>query len=164
LNYVATKNEHRGTLGMIAAASFIFATIFFIFSLPFFWNQVRVLRNWPETNAQVLNSEVVTAPPEGHENVYRAKLLVLYTVAGQPVTSELTSFESRNYDATLQRTHQFPVGSMHRVRYDPANPSQARLGAGWNRTFFALPLIVLSMAALFLCVGAVCLAVAKAKC
>jgi len=155
-------NEKRGTLGMIAAASFIFAAIFFIFSLPFFWNQVRVLRNWPETDAQVLRSEVVAGSPEGHENLYRAQLLVLYTVAGQPVTSELTSFESRNYEATLQRAQQFPVGSWHRVRYDPANPSQARLGAGWNRTFFALALIVLSMAALFLCIGAVFAAVAKA--
>jgi hypothetical protein len=145
---------------MIAAASFIFAAIFFVFSLPFFWNQVRVLR-WPETDAQVLRSEVVTGAPEGHESLYRAQLLVLYTVAGRPVTSELTSFESRNYEATLQRTQQFPVGSHHVVRYDPANPSQARLGAGWNRTFFALPLIVLSMAALFLCVGAAFAAVAK---
>lgn len=158
----AGVNEKRGTFGMIAAACFIFAAIFFVFSLPFFWNQARVLRTWPEADAQILRSDVVASPPEGHENVYRAKLLVLYTVAGQPVTSELTSFESRNYEATLQRSRQFPVGSHHQVRYDSANPSQARLGAGWNRTFFALPLIVLSMAALFLCLGAVCLAVAKA--
>ena len=90
------------------------------------------------------------------------KLQVLYTVAGQPITAEMTSFESTNYEATLQRTEQFPVGSHHRVRYDPANPAQARIGAGWNRTFFALPLIVVAMAAFFACVGAVCLAIAKA--
>jgi hypothetical protein len=156
------SNEKRGTFGMIAAASFIFAAIFFVFSVPFLWRQVEVVRNWPETDAQILRSEVVIGPPEGRENLYRARLLVLYTVAGQPVTSELTSFESRNYEATQQRAQQFLVGSHRRVRYDPANPSQARLGAGWNRTFFALPLIVLSMAALFLCVGAVFLAIANA--
>ncbi len=27
------------------------------------------------------------------------------------------------------------------IRYDPANPEQARIGAGWNRRFFAVPLI-----------------------
>jgi len=156
-------NQRRGTLGMIAVANFIFAAIFFVFSLPFFWRQIQVVRNWPETDAQVLRSEVVAGTPEGHENVYRAKLAVLYTVVGKPVIAELTSFESRNYEAALQRTQQFPVGSHHSIRYDPANPSQARLGAGWNRTFFALPLIVLAMAALFACVGAVFLAVAKAK-
>jgi len=155
-------SEKHGTLRVIAVANFLFATLFCIFSLPFLWHQVRVLQTWPETDAQVLQSEVVAAPPAGHENLYRAKLQVLYTVAGQPITAEMTSFESTNYEATLRRTEEFAVGSRHRVRYDAANPSQARLGAGWNRTFFALPLIVLAMAAFFACVGAVCLAIAKA--
>jgi len=155
-------NEKHGTLRVIAAANFIFATIFLIFSLPFFWHQVQVLRQWPETDAQVLRSEVVNVTPTGHENVYRAQLQVLYTIAGKPVTSDLTSFESTNYEATLQRAEQFPVGSRHAIRYDPGNPSQARLGAGWNHAFFALPLMVLAMAALFSFIGAAFLAVAKA--
>jgi Protein of unknown function (DUF3592) len=154
-------NEKRGTLRMIASANFIFAILFLLFSLPFFWRQIQVLRQWPETDAQVLRSEVVAAPASGHESVYRAELHVLYTVGGQPVTSELTSFESTNYDATLQRTQQFPVGSHRVVRYDPANPDHARIGAGWNRTFFALPLIVLTMAVFFALIGAVFLAIAK---
>jgi hypothetical protein len=88
-------------------------------------------------------------------------LQVLYTVKDQPVTSELISFESTNYEATLKRTEQFPVGRHYTVRYDPANPSRARIGAGWNRTYFALPLTVMAMAAFFAFVGAVLLAVAK---
>jgi hypothetical protein len=155
-------SEKHGTLRIIAAANFIFAALFVIFSLPFFWRQVQVLRTWPETDAQVLRSEVA-AEPSGHENLYRAKLQVLYTVDGQPVTSDLTSFESTNYEATLKITEQFAIGSHHDVRYDPANPAQARVGAGWNRTYFALPLIVLAMAAFFACVGAVLLAIAKAS-
>lgn len=154
-------NEKRGTLRVIAAANLIFASLFLIFSLPFFWRQVQVLRNWPETDAQVLRSEVV-AQPASHDNVYRAKLQVLYTVAGRPITSELTSFESTNYEAARERTEQFAVGSHHVVRYNPANPAEARIGAGWNRTFFALPLIALAMVAFFACVGAVLLAIAKA--
>ena len=155
-------SEKRGTLRVIAAANFIFCGLFLVFGLPFFWRQLQVLRNWPETDAQVLRSEVVSQPSSGHENVYRAKLLVLYSVAGQPVTSELASFESANYEATQKRTEEFPVGSHHLVRYDPSNPSQARIGAGWNRTYFALPLIVLTIAALFAFIGAVFLAIAKA--
>lgn len=156
------SSEKRGTLRLVAAANFIFCGLFVVFSLPFFWRQVQVLRNWPEADAQVLRSEVVTDPSQGHEMVYRAKLQVLYTVAGSPVISDLTSFESQNYEATLRRTKQFPVGSHHAVRYDPGNPVQARIGAGWNRTYFALPIIVLAMAAVFAFVGAVLLAIAKA--
>jgi hypothetical protein len=94
--------------------------------------------------------------------LYRAKLQVLYTVSGNPITSDLTSFESTNYEATLRRVEQFPVGSHHAVRYDPASPAQARVGAGWNRTYFALPIVVLSMSAFFAFAGAVLLAIAKA--
>jgi hypothetical protein len=154
-------HEKRGTLRVIASANFIFAAFFVVFSAPFYWRQVNVLRHWTETDAQVLQSEVV-AQAEGHENVYRAKLQVLYTANGQPITSDLTSFESTNYEATQQRVAQFPVGSHHALRYDPAHPSQARLGAGWNTTFFALPLIVMGMAMVFLLIGAVLLSVAKA--
>jgi hypothetical protein len=156
------NSEKGGTLRVIAAANFIFFGLFVLFSLPYFWRQVQVLRTWPETNAQVLRSEVVSQPPQGHEILYRAKLQVLYTVAASPITSDLTSFESTNYQATLQRTGEFPVGSHHAVRYDPANPAQARIGAGWNRTYFALHLIILTMGAVFALIGSVLLAIAKA--
>ena len=156
------SSEKRGTLRLIAAANFIFCGLFVVFSLPFFWRQVQVLRTWPQTEAQVLRNEVVTEPSQGHEMLYRAKLQMLYTVEGRPVTSDLTSFESSNYEATVRRTEQFPVGSHHAIRYDPANPAQARVGAGWNPTYFALPLIVLTMAVFFAFVGSVLLAIAKA--
>ncbi len=156
------SSEKGPVLRFIAAANFIFCGLFVLFSLPFFWRQVEVLRTWPETQAQVLRSEVVSQPPQGHEILYRAKLQVLYTVGGSPITSDLTSFESTNYEATLQRTAQFPVGSHHAVRYDPANLTQARIGAGWNRTYFALPLIILTMGAVFALIGSVLLAIAKA--
>jgi Protein of unknown function (DUF3592) len=155
-------SEKRGLLRFIAAANFIFAALFLIFSLPFFWRQANVLWHWPETDAQVLRSEVFSDGASGHENLYRAKLQVLYSVGGQPVTSDLTSYESTNYEATLQRTRQFPVGSHHAVRYDPANRSRARIGVGWNLTFFALPLIVAAIAVFFAFVASVCLAIAKA--
>lgn len=153
--------EKRGTLRVIASANLIFCALFVLFSLPFFWRQLQVLRTWPESDAQVLQSEVVADPSAGHEVLYRAKLQVLYTVAGKPVTPEMTSFESSNYEATLRRVQEFPVGSHHRVRYDPANPAQARLGSGWSLRYFALPLVVLSMAAFFALVGSIFLAVAR---
>jgi hypothetical protein len=154
-------NEKRGALRLVAAANFIFAIIFVIIGMPFFWRQWQVLHSWPETNGQVIRSEIV-AEPLGHETLYRAKLQMVYTVAGQPVVADLTSYESKNYEATLQRTEQLPVGSHHPIRYDPANPYQARLGAGWNKTFFALPIIVGVTALFFFFVGAVLLAIAKA--
>ena len=79
-----------------------------ILSLPFFWRQYQVLQTWPETEAQVIRSEVVTQPAPPHEQLYAAKLQVLYTVDGRPITAELISFQSQNYQQTADRAAQFP--------------------------------------------------------
>ncbi len=133
----------RGILEFIGVAFLIVAVLFVIFSVPFFWGQIQVLRSWPVRQAQVLRSVVVTQPAPKHEQLYAANLLIVYVVDGQPVTAELTSFQSSNYEETVRRAAEFPVGSRHAVRYDPRNPTQARIGAGWNRRFFAVPLITL---------------------
>ncbi len=125
------------------------AGLFAILSVPFFEGQIHVLHGWPITQAQVLRSDVITQPSSKHDQLYAAKLQIAYTVNRQRITSELISFQSSDYQQTTQRAAEFPVGSEHEVRYDPANPSQARIGAGWNRRFFAVPLITLGIGLAF---------------
>lgn len=105
--------------------------------------QVHVLRSWPMTQARVTQSRIVEQPAPKHEQLYAAKLDIAYEVDGRAITADLTSFQSRNYQETARRAAEFPVGSLHEIRYDPNNPAQARIGAGWNRRFFAVPLITL---------------------
>ena len=143
------SNVKSGAIHLFAAASFILAGLFLLFSLPFFWNQFRVLRTWPDVQAQVIRSEVVAQPGPGHEQLYSAKLALLYVVGDKAVTAELTSFRSRNYEATAARAREFAVGTRHTIRYDPLDPTQARIGAGWNRRFFAVPLLMLLISASF---------------
>jgi len=138
---MAVTSDRRGTLQFLGVACLVPAALFLIFSLPFFWGQIQVLRSWPVRQAQVLSSQVVVEPTSKHDQLYSAKLVIAYVVEGKPVTSNLTSFQSSNYDETSRRAAEFPVGSRHAIRYDPQNPTQARIGAGWNRRFFAVPLI-----------------------
>ncbi len=145
----------RGTLQFIGVANLILFVLFAVLSMPFFWRQYEVLRTWPATDAQILRSDVITEPGPANQQLYAAKLQILYTVDGKPITVELTSFESSNYLATQARAAEFPVGSHHPVRYDPHDPSQARIGAEWSARFFLVPLIVLAMGGIF---GAVALA------
>jgi len=142
-------NQRRSTLQVIAVACLIIAVVFGLFSLPLFWGQVRVLRSWPVRQAEVIRSELVTTASGKHEQLYSAQLQIVYAVNGKPVTAELTSFQGTNYQETAQRVAEFPVGSRHAIRYDPANPAQARIGAGWNRRFFAVPLITLGCGVCF---------------
>ena len=136
-------------------ACLIVGGLFLIFSLPFFWGQIQVLRSWPVRQAQVLSSRVVVEPTSKHDQLYSAKLEIVYAVDGRPMTSELTSFQSSNYEETARRAAEFPVGSRHAIRYDPNNPTQARIGAGWNRRFFAVPLITAGVGMCFVVLGVV---------
>jgi hypothetical protein len=148
-------NERRGTLQAVAIASLIVCVVFLVFSLPFFWNQLQVLRTWPSVDAQVLRSDVVIDRISQHEQMYSARLGLLYTLDGKPITTEVTSFQDQNYNKTRARADEFPVGSHHMIRYNPRDPMQARIGAGWNLHFFALPLIVAGAGVIF---GVSCLA------
>ncbi len=141
-------NDRRGMLQLIGVACLIVCLLFAVFSIPFFWGQIRVLQTWPVRQAQVIGSEVVTTP-SGHDQVYSAHIQLAYVVDGQLVTSELISFQSHNYQETVERAAEFPVGRRHAIRYDPNQPKQARVDAGWNRRFFAVPLITLACGVFF---------------
>jgi Protein of unknown function (DUF3592) len=155
------SSDKRAVLQFIGVANLVVGILFALVSTPFFWKQVQVLGSWPVTEAQVLRSEVASQPAPDHQQLYSAKLLLLYTVDGKPITAELTSFQSRNYEETAKRAGEFPVGSRHRIRYDWRNPAQARIGAGWNRRFFAVPLIMLGMGAIFAGIAAGCFVAAR---
>jgi len=142
-------NERRGTLQAMAVANLIICVLLLVFSVPFFINQATVLRTWPSTDAQILRSDVVVDRISQHEQMYSAKLNLLYTVDGKPITTELTSFQDQNYKKTRARADEFPVGSRHQIRYNPHDPAQARIGAAWSVRFFALPLIVSGCGAFF---------------
>jgi Protein of unknown function (DUF3592) len=142
-------NERSGTLQAVAVACLIIGAILLIFSAPFYIHQVGVLRTWPTADAQILRSDVVVDRISQHEQFYSARIGLLYTVDGKPITTEVTSFQDQNYDKTRARANDFQVGSHHEIRYDPRDPLQARIGAGWNMRFFALPLIVSGVGAVF---------------
>jgi hypothetical protein len=146
-------NEKHGVLQFIGVACLIFCVLFLIFSFPFFWKQFQVLRSWPVAQAQVLRSEVVTQAAPDHGQFYTVELQLRYTVDGKPITAELISFQSKNYQETETRSAEFPVGSLREARYDPHDPAQARIGAGWNARFFAVPLLLLGMGAVFVIIA-----------
>ena len=146
--------QTRGVLQFLGVACLIVAGLFFIVSIPFFWGQIRVVRSWPVRQAQVIRNQVVAEPAAKHQQLYAAKLQIVYVVDGQPVIAELTSFESRNYEDVARRAAKFPVGSRHAIRYDPQNPTDARIGASWNRRFFAVPLITLACGLVFAAIAA----------
>ena len=154
-------NERSGTLQTIAVACLIIGAILLIFSIPFFFHQIAVLHAWPTADAQILRSDVTVDRISQHEQFYSAHIGLLYTVDGTPITTEVTSFQDQDYQKTRARADEFKVGSHHEIRYDPHDPLQARIGAGWNARFFALPLIVSGSGAIFCLVTAALFVIAR---
>jgi Protein of unknown function (DUF3592) len=155
------SSEGRGVLQFLGVACLIVAALFFIFSIPFFWGQYQVLRSWPVRQAQIIRNDVVVQPTPKHHQLYAAKLEIIYVVDGRPVTSELTSFQSSDYAETARRAAEFPVGSRRAIRYNPANPSDARIGATWSRRFFAVPLITFGIGLGFAAIAMLLFAAAR---
>ncbi len=151
---MALSSERRGILQFLGVACLVFGGLFAILSLPFFWGQIQVLRSWPVRQAQVISSKVVVQSAARHDQLYAATIQVVYVADGQPITAELISFQSSNYEETVRRAAEFPVGSRQAVRYDPHHVAQARIGAGWNRRFFAVPLITLGCGLVFAAIAA----------
>jgi hypothetical protein len=147
-------SETRGVLQFFGVALLIVAGLFAIFSLPFFWQQIQVLRSWPVRQAQVIGSQLVVLPTAKHDQLYAASLQIAYAVDGKPLIAKLTSFQSSNYQRTARRAAEFSVGTRCTIRYDPRNPQEARIGAGWNRRFFAVPLITLGCGLFFAALAA----------
>jgi hypothetical protein len=158
------SREKQGTLQLIGIAFLLLCVLLLVFGLPSLWRQMQVLRTWPTADAQILRSDVVVERLSQHEQMYSARLGIVYTVDGKPMTAELTSFQDQNYRKTRARADEFLVGSRHEIRYNPQNPAQARIGAEWNTRFFALPLVVLSMAGVFgVIAGALFIAASRVK-
>ena len=147
-------NQRRGGLKLVAFACLIVGVLFPMFSIPLFWEQIRILRSWPETQGQVLRNDIVTNPSGSHGQLYSAQLQLSYLADRQWMTVEFTTGQSSNYAETARSAAQFPPGSRHPVRYDPKNPAEARIDASWTWRFFLLPLVALGVGVLFVLLGA----------
>ena len=146
-------NDRRGALQLVGVACLVVCVLFAAFSIPFFWGQIRVLQSWPVRQAQVIHSDVVTTP-SGYDQLYSTRIQIAFVADDRPITTELITSQSSNYEETARSAAEFPVGSRHAIRYDPRQPTQVRIAAGWNLRFFAVPLITLTCGAFFGVFGA----------
>jgi hypothetical protein len=136
-----------------------FLTIFGVaFLVPGLWvarDYARIVRTWPEAEAEGAGGSVSSFRGRKNQIYYRVQYQLRYRAEGReyvlPFISN-TSYGSR--ESAARRAAEYREGSRHRVRYDPQAPYDARDGAGWNLGFFALPLIFLTMGLVMLAIGA----------
>lgn len=144
------KPAVRTTLRVIAVANLIFFLVGLLFAVPPFIQQMKVLRTWPAAEAQVVRSDVVPVHTTSGTMLYDTLLELRYQADGRPFVSSVTSLhQSTSYDRKKKQAERFPPGSRTDVRYNPSNPAEIRIQAGYNVHFFAIPVFISGVAAIF---------------
>lgn len=141
-------------LKFLAAATLIFAIVIFGYATPLYVQQNRILRTWPSVDATVVSSRVVE-----HETpsspLYGTELQFAFQVNGQPVTGEFDfPHESTSRERKEKQTAKYPVGSRHRILYNPADPTDIRINPGYNVDFFVIPVFLSGVALIFVVLAA----------
>ncbi len=134
-----------------------FLTVFGVaFLAPGIWllrDHVRILRTWPEVEAQGAGAEVVSFRGKNQTN-YRAQYALRYQVEGREYRIPLatkTSYGTRS--GAQEAADRYREGTRHRIRYDAAAPYEVRENVGWNAGFFLLPLIFGGLGLVMLGIG-----------
>ena len=138
------------TLRVVAVAFLIFFVVALLFAVPPFIEQIKVLRSWPSAQAVVVRSEVVPLRTDSGQMLYDTLLVLSYQVNGRPLVSGVGSLhQSTHYERKKKQADRFPPGSIIAVRYNPADPRDVRIQAGYNIHFFAVPIFISGVAAIF---------------
>lgn len=159
-----TKAPSAGILPLIAIANLVVCLAFLAFSIPFYWKQIHILQSWPAVDAQVIRAKVVPVRSEvsaDGQRYFESDVQLLFTVQGKPHIAEIFSHRSPNIEKVRYETNKFLVGSHHTLRYNPANLTDVRVGAGYNRRFFFAPLLICGFGLIFAIFAGVFLAMAR---
>jgi hypothetical protein len=139
-------------LPLIAVANLIVCLAFLVFSTPFYWKQIHILYSWPEVQAQVTRARIVPVRSEvsaDGQRFYDSEVQFQFNAAGKVHVAEVFSHRSPNIEKVRYETNKFPVGSQRMIRYNPANISDIRVNAGYNRRFFFAPLLITGFGMIF---------------
>lgn len=144
------KAAVRITLRVIAVACLVFFLIGLLFAVPPFLQQWKVLHTWPAADARVVYSEVVPLRIHSGQVLYDMLLVLSYQVDGRPYVSSAGSLhQSTSYARKRKQADRFPPGSRTEIRYNPSDPRDVRIQAGYNVHFFAVPIFISGVTAIF---------------
>ncbi len=155
--------EERGELigspaRVIATAFFLFATAFLGLSAPLYWNQWKLLHTWPQVRATVVQSGVVTIKEVQGQPLYDDEYSFRFSVNDKTYSVVLRSnHPSTSYPSKAQQVARLPEGSISLLRYNPADPSDVRMRAGYNLHFFRIPVVLTAIGLGFALVGGILL-------
>jgi hypothetical protein len=117
--------------------------------------QYTIMKSWPTVEATVAKSRMTHyLDRHGSSIMYQVEIDFRYTLDGKPFDTPSTpGYSTSNYTAMKRIADAYAPGTRHIIRYNPAEPNDIRMNAGYNFGFFLLPTILGGMAVLFTGLG-----------
>ncbi len=114
----------------------------------------EILKTWPEVQAEVTHSELTYSRSRSGSSMYSAQYVFRYTANGREyITRDGPGYSTSSYSSMEGKAKQYAPGTRHPIRYNPANPQEIRIEAGYNLSTFGIPLMVAAMGLVFAGLG-----------
>jgi hypothetical protein len=118
--------------------------------------QYTILSSWPTVQATVVKSRVVRYHGRRGSTTYEAEMEFRYTVGGSTYqTPTDAGYSTSSYLTMKHMVDAYPPGSERMIRYNPADPNDIRMNAGYNFGFFFVPVLLGGMGIFFSGLGLV---------
>jgi len=114
----------------------------------------EILNNWPEVQAEVTHSELTYSRSRSGSSMYSAVYVFRYTADGREFMSrDGPGYSTSSYSSMEEKVKKYAPATRHPIRYNPANPQEIRIEAGYNFSTFGIPLGVAAGGLVFFGLG-----------
>lgn len=129
--------------------------------------QFTILKSWPTVEAEVTKSRVTDYLSHDSDHnrdttMYQVEVEFQYAIDGkQFLTPSTPGYSNSDYPSMKRIADSFGPGTRHIIRYNPADPNDIRMNAGYNFGFFFLPILMGGMGIVFTGIGVALVVVSR---
>lgn len=151
MTHHSSKQAQRWLGGIFLAAGLLFLGVGGWFAEKRF----TVLRSWPQVEAEVVESAVLSYDDSEGNTLYKAAFQFRYAVNGREFLTRTDNGYGTSFHSWMQKkVDRLPAGTRHSIHYNPAAPAEIEYNASYNFEFFGIPLFCAGMGLIFVLVGA----------
>ncbi len=128
------------------------------------YRQHTIFRHWPTVEAEVVDSRVTQGTDSDGAMMYRAAIEFRYSVDGKDYSTPAASnISTSDYASVKRQVDKYSQGTRHRIWHNPVNPDEVYFDAGYNISFFFLPVLLGGMGIVSAGVGLAVVAVQRSS-
>lgn len=134
--------ESRDRSSRVAGMVLVLVSLVFLsVGLWFAEKRFTVMNKWPQVEAEVVESEVISYDDSDGDTLHKAVFRFRYTVNGREYVTQTDNGYGTSIHSWMQaKVDRFARGTGHNIHYNPADPGEIEYNASYNFEFFGIPL------------------------